>query len=248
MFDRIYDFFFGDQIRKHVVLLSAFFLGQFLTIPLLAWLEPSQYVGLAVTISFISIWPLASLYKKNHAVPPKVTEHARQVEIRTSEQVDPKLVGLHLRKITTTLGDMASRTHGALPTGAAMRDIIIYFINNHTLSESFLQDYEKIIGHLPTDRSHQLPIPFSLSDLATARDLSMRLEYISYVNEKVIDELSFTLKESLLQDLEILKQARVPTEEAGKLIANMVSSFQQIQQIFHSEVQNLVTERPNTPS
>jgi hypothetical protein len=74
------------------------------------------------------------------------------------------------------------------------------------------------------------------------------LEYISYVNEKVIDELSFTLKESLLQDLEILKQAGVPTEEAGKLIANMVSSFQQIQQIFHSEVQNFVTERPNTPS
>jgi hypothetical protein len=64
MFDKVYDFFFGDQLRKHVVLISAFFSGQLLVIPLLGRLEPSQYVALAVVTSFISMWPLTWLYDR----------------------------------------------------------------------------------------------------------------------------------------------------------------------------------------
>jgi hypothetical protein len=64
MFDRVYDFFFGDQLRKHVVLISAFLLGQLSVIPLAERLEPTQYVVLAVMISLVFIWPLRFLYDR----------------------------------------------------------------------------------------------------------------------------------------------------------------------------------------
>ena len=72
MFDQVYDFFFGDQLRKYVVLISAFFLGQIFAIPLLGWLESSQYVLFAVTISFIAICPLILLYNWLHPIRREV--------------------------------------------------------------------------------------------------------------------------------------------------------------------------------
>ena len=66
MFEKVYNFFFGDQLRKYVVLVSAFFLGQFLSIPFWGWFEPSQYVILALSISFALIWPFIRLYDHYH--------------------------------------------------------------------------------------------------------------------------------------------------------------------------------------
>ncbi len=74
MFDSTYDFFFGDQLRKHVVVVSAFFLGQISVIPLLGWLELPHYVALSVTISFLSIWPLTLFYDRLHPPRRKATK------------------------------------------------------------------------------------------------------------------------------------------------------------------------------
>lgn len=81
MFDRVYDFFFGDQLRKYVVLISAIFLGQLFVIPLFGQLEPSQYVALGVTISFMFIWPLTLLYNRFSSKRQRATEETAQGNI-----------------------------------------------------------------------------------------------------------------------------------------------------------------------
>jgi hypothetical protein len=75
----------------------------------------------------------------------------------------------------------------------------------------------------------------------------MCLSSISYANEKMIYELLSNFERMMLQDLESLKQAEVSAEAIGKLIANMELSLRQIQQISHSEVQKLLSERQKTP-
>ncbi len=60
-------------------------------IPLLEWLEPSQYVILAVTISFISTWPFTLLYNRLHFVRRDTVEKPERVAglIETVEKVAP---------------------------------------------------------------------------------------------------------------------------------------------------------------
>jgi hypothetical protein len=86
MFDRVYDFFFGDQLRKYAVLISAFLFSQVLIIPLIGQLEPSQYVALAVTILFISIWPLAIFYDRFSPGREEHTDEPGPGQLRVSYQ------------------------------------------------------------------------------------------------------------------------------------------------------------------
>jgi hypothetical protein len=81
MFDRVYDFFFGDQLRKYVVLISAIFLSQLFVIPFFGQLEPSQYVVLGVIISFMFIWPLTLLYNRFGPIQRRSTKETAHGDI-----------------------------------------------------------------------------------------------------------------------------------------------------------------------
>jgi hypothetical protein len=104
----VYDFFFGDQLRKHMVLISAFLLGQLFMIPLLGWLEPSQYVTLAVTLSLVSIWPLRFLYDR--FFPVQCTEEQRQLNSNN------KMLMMEItRDLENRIYDMDSRKNNRPP-------------------------------------------------------------------------------------------------------------------------------------
>jgi hypothetical protein len=96
MFDRVYDFFFGDQLRKYVVMISAIFLGQLFLIPLFGQLEPSRYVALGVTISFMFIWLLTLLYNRFGPKRRRATEATAQGDI---DRPDKDLINQRIQEL-----------------------------------------------------------------------------------------------------------------------------------------------------
>ena len=72
MFEKLYEFFFTDQRRKYVVLISTFLSGQLLAIFFLGMVEVHQYFFLALGLPIALILPITFLYDK--------------IGIKTSEQ------------------------------------------------------------------------------------------------------------------------------------------------------------------
>ncbi len=251
MVDRVYDFFFGDQVRKHVLLISAFFLGQLSAIPLLGWLEPSQHVALAVSISFISIWPLSVLYDRFFAVRRRRTQEPIRGEVDI-HNVELMMMAMH--QIERMLHDMASIRNNRLPVDQTTRDIILDFVQNRTLSQKFLQDYERLraqfvhgVPVIPGQTPSQILAESDVSSvLDNARDLLTRLHFISYANEKTIYELSANFEKIMLRNVENLREAQASAEAIGSMVANMQTYLRLIEAISNKEVEKLIEEYKRT--
>ena len=105
MFEKVYNFFFGDQLRKYVVLLSAFMFSQVLSIPFLGWFEPSQYIVLTLSTAFALIWPLTLLYDRYHngknlsRTEVQIGSHPQtQMEIGTQERETEQIQEILIQK------------------------------------------------------------------------------------------------------------------------------------------------------
>jgi hypothetical protein len=234
MFDRVYDFFYGEQLRKHVVLISAFVFGQIFVIPLLGWLDSSQHVSLALAVAIISVWPLRLLYDKCFTSPQERTEE--QIERNTNDMI---MIAEMIRHLERTLYDMYSRRNNKLPTEQKTSDIIQDFIKSRTLSRKFLQDYETLRGHVFHGFS---TLPGQTSSLDSARDLLNRLHSISYANKKTIHELSLHFERVLTQNLFALKESGVSDEEIGIMVVNLQSYLRMIMDMSNKETHRLIVE------
>jgi hypothetical protein len=258
MFDKVYDFFYGDQIRKHVVLIGGFFSGQLLAIPLFERLEPSQYVPLAVMMSFISMWPLAWCYGKSRAVSAERVPEAQQTETRSTNQHDEALFLSCLGQIDNTLREMASRTDGGLAFNQTIREIITYFMDHGILSKKFLEDYEKLRedyrqGSLPIDIYIDMRNPqrgFASDNdpslMRNTNDLLTRLHSISYANEKIIHELSVNFEMAMIRNLEILRGSGVSAEVIGSMMLKTNEYIRLIRETSNREVEQIIAEHKKT--
>jgi hypothetical protein len=234
MFESVHDFFFGDQLRKRVVLISAFFLGQICVMPLLGWRDPSHYVTLAVVLSLVFVWPLNFLYNRFSSVQRERTGELRQEEPQPSDQ---ELIRQIIRQIEAMLYDMASRKWGRLPEGQT-RDTIVYFIETRMLSPKFLQDYDRLKDSLHHENS--------LSTLDNAKELLMRLHAVFYANEKAIYEMSSDLERAMIRNFEALKGYRVSSEAIGGMMLKMGAYIRWINDISYREVEQIIEEHKKT--
>jgi hypothetical protein len=241
MFDRVYDFFFGDQRRKHIVLVSAFFLGQFFAIPLLGWLEPSQYVALAVAISFISVWPLTLFYDKLHT-RRRATGEPERVYIQAANQA---LIGNAIGEIDRMLFQMASLRPSEFSTDQTARDIILQFVETNTLSRNFLLDYDQL-----RKASRQGVFSFwrgfsdaaFSSSLRNVTELMNRLYSVSYANEKTIHESLSIFERIMIRNFEVLKEAKVSQEAMGRMIGQMHFQLRIMEEFYSKEVMRIIEE------
>jgi hypothetical protein len=229
MVNRMYDFFFGDQLRKHVVLISAFFLGQFFMIPFLGNFDPSQHMIVALVISFASLWPLTLLYDRVHGVRRKATE---ELAWETIQRQDYKLIGQGIQEINAMLYDMASVRFGGVPRGQMPSDIIRGLVDTNILSRDFLQNYEQFAN----------PYRLSATSLRHITDLLNRLHFVSNANEKVIHELSLNFERVMLRKFDVLKEAGVPQEVIGRMIATMELHFHALEEFYNKEIERFIEE------
>lgn len=79
MIDKLHSFFFGDQLRKNIVLMSALFLGQITALPFIGQVQPSLYVVISICSSLLYAFLLADFYDRIKIRRQKLTEsHSRR--------------------------------------------------------------------------------------------------------------------------------------------------------------------------
>jgi hypothetical protein len=228
MFDRVYDFFFGDQLRKHVVLISAFSIGQIFVIPLFGWLDPFQYVSLALALAVVSVWPLRLLYDRCFTCREDSIEHD------VNNKMLMKKITHHLEQ---TLYETYSRRTNKIPTEKTVIDIILDLMKSRMLSQQFLQDYERLMTYI----FHGItPISGQPPSLDSAKNLLDRLQSLSYANEKTIHELSSYLERALTKNFFALKESGVSDEEIGIMTLDLQSYLYLIVEISNKETQKLI--------
>jgi hypothetical protein len=153
MIDRVYDFFFGDQLRKHIVLISAFFLGQLFAIPLFGSLEPSQYVVFAVSVSLLSIWPLVLLYDRFHIVrrehreaPIEVKSGIKDQELRNTLIYQKMISELSLNLARVMMRNCEALRVAEVPNEEILRMIQIMQSNLRREEEIFSEKVHGLIA------------------------------------------------------------------------------------------------------
>jgi hypothetical protein len=194
MFDAIHDFFFGDQLRKHVVLIGAFFLGQLAAVPLLGWLEPSQYVMFAVALSCVVVLPLHLLY--NWYLPPRTERAEDGGELNL---VQNELLRQIMRRVDQILYDVASAQRHRLPVEQTVEDTIVELMKRRLLPQEFLRSYYSL------HRSFTQKMPFS-SALTGAVELLVQARLAPLALDKELKELSSQISRRIRLSPEVIKQ------------------------------------------
>jgi hypothetical protein len=246
MFDKVYDFFFGDQLRKHLVLISAFFLGQILAIPFFEWLEPSRYIALALSLSFISTWPLTLLYDKLYNVRQKSNQKSVSLLWIDKNEIRPLAMLVH--RLTQELIRIASVEQGRTVTNQTVADALTDLIKRGILSKGFLTDFKRLMDDFSViGEIYQKHKSMSRSNFASAvhnaETLVVRLNYLSYVNEKSISAITSDLSEVISRNKELLKESGMSDEEVGRIILNMAADLRVLEEQWNRQLNDILQSR-----
>jgi hypothetical protein len=246
MFDKVYDFFFGDQLRKRLVLISAFFLGQLLAIPFFGWVEPSQYIALALSISFISTWPITLLYDKVYDVRQKVNQEP--VSLLWTDKNEVELFAMTVHRLTQELIRIASIEQERTVTNQTISDALADLVKRGILSQNFLTDFKKLMYDFGVIseiyRNHKsMPISKLASAMHNAEALVVRLNYTIYVNEKYVSAVTESLAEFLSRNKALLKEAGMSDEEVGRIILNMAAELRVIEEQWNRQLNAMLQSR-----
>jgi hypothetical protein len=248
MFDKVYNFFFGDQLRKHVVLVSAFFLGQLLSIPFLGFFEPAQYLALALSISFISTWPLTLLYDK--VLDIRQNFNREHMSLLGTDKYEVETFAMTVHRLNHELIRITSIEQGRTVTNQTVSDALTDLIKRGILSENFLSDFKKLMydfgmiseiyrKHKSVPRSKLVPA------MRNAEKLVVRLNYTTYVNEKFVSEITSTLTEVISKNKEVLKESGRPDEEVGRIILNMAAEVRVLEEHWNRQLKDMLQSREN---
>jgi hypothetical protein len=155
-----------------------------------------------------------------------------------------------MHQIERTLHDMASIKNNRLPVDQTTRDILLNLVNDHILSQKFLQDYERLRAQLvhgvpliPGQPLSQVLVGSGASSvLDNAKDVLTCLHSICYANEKTIYELSSNFDRVMVHNVEALKEAQVSAEAIGNMVAHMKTYIRLAEEASKKEIERLIAE------
>jgi hypothetical protein len=247
MLDKLHEFFFGDQLRKYLVLMGAFFGGQALALPALARVEPSQYMLLALSFSLVLTWPLTLLYDRYRDTRHGLRENAMR---QTVSARDIELLQQIVQNVESELFLMEYGERGRVVTYETAYNIIIKLTERGVLSQSFLKDftnmnecYHRWVGC--REVSHLSSIDKdAYYTIKNAEQLKLRLQWARLANEKYVSGVSMRLEQTMLKYMDTLRQAGRSDEAVGAFIGRMVRDLSLLEVCWNERMSELKEEEP----